>query len=67
MIESQKKSIGGRYFLDPNLESLIEQLSILIENKSSKLNLDKARSIILERFSWSTVSARLLNKFLENE
>ncbi len=66
MIESQKKCIDGRYFLEPNLESLIEQLSILIENKSSGINLDRARSIILERFSWSTVSARLLDKFLEN-
>jgi glycosyltransferase involved in cell wall biosynthesis len=67
MIESQKKCIDGRYFLEPNLESLIEQLNILIENKSSRLNLDKARGIILERFSWNTVSKGLLDKLLENK
>lgn len=58
-IEASKKNIDGRSFLEPNLESLIEQLTTLIEKKDTSLSAQKAINFIEKKFTWDVVTRKL--------
>lgn len=50
-------------YIEPNLESLTEQLTILIDNKPTSLNKDAAEEIINQNFTWPVVVKKLSSYF----
>lgn len=61
-IDSQKKSVNNEYYLEPNLDSLMEQIELLINKKNYDFNAHKAREYISRYLSWSVVSDELLRR-----
>lgn len=62
-IESDLCKEGGATYLEPSLDSLIEQLSILIEGKSSRLDNSFAQQFIEKNFTWAIAANKLINIF----
>jgi len=58
-IESSKRNSDGGASLEPKLESLVEQLTILIEKKHTLLNTGLAANFIGKNFSWEVVAKKL--------
>ena len=58
-IESQKKYDNEQHYLEPNLDSLIDQLVISIERKNTKLNVELARKFMEQKFSWKIICDEL--------
>jgi glycosyltransferase involved in cell wall biosynthesis len=58
-IESSKRHTDGRSSLEPKLESLIDQLTTLIEKKDTSLSAQKAIDFIEEKFTWDVVTRKL--------
>jgi len=50
-------------YIEPSLESLIENLITLIEGKQTKLNKTKSRELILKDFTWEQVTNKLVMAF----
>lgn len=62
-IESTLIKNNREVFLEPSLDSLIEQLSALIEGKASRLNNSLAQEFIGGNFTWTTATNNLTNIF----
>jgi glycosyltransferase involved in cell wall biosynthesis len=62
-IESKKIFKDGKYFLEPNLDSLVEKIESLIFKKNLELNSVNARLFLESNFSWSKVTDKLSNLF----
>jgi glycosyltransferase involved in cell wall biosynthesis len=58
-IESSKRHTDGGSYLEPKLESLIDQLTTLIEKKDTSLSAQKAIDFIEEKFTWDVVTRKL--------
>jgi len=61
-IESQKIYENNQYSLNPNLDSLIDQLEVVIEKKNFNLNAGIARDFITQNFSWKVVTNSLMRQ-----
>lgn len=62
-IESTLHKVGNRTLLEASLESLIEQLTILIEDRATNLDDNLAQQIIGANFTWTAVSKKLVDVF----
>jgi glycosyltransferase involved in cell wall biosynthesis len=62
-IESALHKAGNRTYLEPSLDSLIEQLSLLIEGKVSRLNNSFAQQFIGKNFTWAIAANNLVDIF----
>ena len=62
-IESALHKAGNTTRLEPSLDSLIEQLSLLIEGKASKLNNSFAQQFIGKNFTWAVAANKLVDIF----
>jgi glycosyltransferase involved in cell wall biosynthesis len=62
-IESTLIKNNREVFLEPSLDSLIEQLSALIEGKASRLNNSLAQEFIGQNFTWTTATNNLIDIF----
>ena len=62
-IESTLHKAGNITYLEPSLDSLIEQLSLLIEDKATNLNSNKAQEFIGEKFTWHAAVKKLVDIF----
>jgi len=62
-IESTLRKNDKGTFLEPSLDSLIEQLSILIEGKASVLNNNYAQQFIGNNFTWEAAVNKLVAIF----
>ena len=58
-IESKKLFEDGKYFLEPNVDSLVEKIESLILKKDSQLNSENARLFLEKNFSWTIVTQKL--------
>lgn len=63
LIESEKKCVGGQFFLEPNLDSLIDQLSRLVYKNNPNINMDIAKSYIDKNFGWGMICDDLIKTF----
>jgi glycosyltransferase involved in cell wall biosynthesis len=62
-IESALHKAGNTTQLEPSLDSLIEQLSLLIEGKTSRLNNSFAQQFIGQNFTWAISANNLVDIF----
>ena len=62
-IESALYKVGNTTQLEPSLDSLIEQLSLLIEGKGSRLNNSFAQQFIGKNFTWAVAANKLVDIF----
>ena len=62
-IESVLHKVDNKIQLEPSLDSLIEQLSVLIEGKASRLNNDFAQQFIGKNFTWAVAANNLVASF----
>jgi glycosyltransferase involved in cell wall biosynthesis len=62
-IESVLHKAGEVTYLQPSLDSLIEQLSVLIEGKAIRLNNTFAQQFIEKNFTWGVAVSKLLESF----
>ncbi len=62
-IESTLKTEGRATYLEPSLESLINQLSILIEGRAKRLDNNLAQQFIENNFTWAVVTKKLNDFF----
>ena len=62
-IESTLQKAGNITQLQPSLDSLIDQLSLLIEGKARKLNNNYAQQFIRENFTWTAAVKKLVDIF----
>ena len=62
-IESTLHKAGNITQLEPSLDSLIEQLSHLIEGKASRLNNSLAQQFIGKNFTWTVAANKLVDFF----
>jgi len=64
-IEGKNKTlIDGKNYIEPNLESLISNMSDLIEKRNSLLKKNEAILFIEKNFTWKLVSKKLSNLFI---
>ena len=59
-IKSEKKFSDGQNYLEPHLDSLVDQLTTLIEGKNLKFNMSDSRQYIANNFSWKVVCDNLI-------
>jgi glycosyltransferase involved in cell wall biosynthesis len=50
-------------YIEPDLESLLEQITILIENKNPQINPAKALEFIYQNFTWAICTQKLVDSF----
>ncbi|WP_353432431.1 glycosyltransferase family 4 protein [Polynucleobacter sp. MWH-UH23A] len=63
-IEGKRASNGADgFYIEPNMESLLNQLTSVIEGKVDAKNSDEAQKYIRENFSWDAVVQKLINIF----
>ena len=62
-IESQIKTADGRTYLEPDSDSLIEQLTNVIEEKNLLIDQDGALLFIEKNLTWKSVSKKLMEEF----
>ena len=66
-IEGTKKTLNdGKNYIEPDLESLISNMSNLIEKRNSLLKKNKAISFIEKNFTWKLISKKLSDLFINN-
>ena len=66
-IESKKKTlIGSRNYIEPNLESLISNMSDVIEKRNPSLKKNKAIAYIEKNFTWKLISKKLSDLFIND-
>ena len=66
-IEGTKKTLNdGKNYIEPDLESLISNMSNLIEKRNSLLKKNKAISFIEKNFTWKLISKKLSDLFIDN-
>jgi len=58
-IESDSKHENHQYYFEPKLESLIDQLTTLIEKRDTRLHAEQARELISQKLSWAAISSEL--------
>jgi len=58
-IHSVKKIIGNQHFLEPNLESLIDNLEKLLTHKALSMNKRGASTFLSSNLSWEVVCGKL--------
>jgi glycosyltransferase involved in cell wall biosynthesis len=62
-IAGKKVNRNNATFIEPSLESLVEQLSDLVEGKVNRLDNSNAQQFIKKNFSWETAVNRLVEHF----
>lgn len=62
-IEGKQATNNNHTAIEPSLDSLIEQLSILIEGKATNLNTSDAQEFIGENFTWHAAVNKLIDIF----
>jgi len=62
-IASAPKTFNNQNYLEPDLDSLVEELSYLIQGKSNRLSKNIALSRIKELHSWEYATKELYNTF----
>ena len=62
-IDSQIKHDGDTTFLEPDYESLVKKISIMIEGGNSDINYKRAVEFISKDFTWCAVVKKMLNEF----
>jgi len=60
-IDGTMKSAGPTFWIEPNFDSLVGQLTTLIENRADRINPERAVEFIRRRFSWSSVVNELVD------
>ena len=66
-IEGTKKTLNdGKNYIEPDLESLISNMSNLIEKRNSLLKKNKAILFIEKNFTWKIVSKKLSDLFIND-
>ena len=65
-IEGKKILISGKNYIEPNLESLISNMSFLIEKRNSLFKKNEAISFIKKNFTWKLVSQKLSDLFIND-
>jgi len=60
-IESNLQKEGNATFLEPSLDGLVEQLSILIDGKATRLDNNIAQKFIENNFTWSAATKKLVD------
>ena len=66
-IDGTKKTLNdGKNYIEPDLESLISNMSNLIEKRNSFLKKNKAISFIEKNFTWKLISKKLSDLFLND-
>jgi len=66
-IEGTKKTLNdGKNYIEPDLESLISNMSNLIEKRNSLLKKNKAISFIEKNFTWKLISKKLSDLFIND-
>ena len=64
-IEGEKKTLNGNWnYIEPNLESLVSNMSDLIEKRNTLLKKNKAISFIEKNFTWKLVGKKLSDLFI---
>jgi len=67
-IEGTKKtSNDGKNYIEPDLESLISNMSNLIEKRNSLINKNNAISFIEKNFTWKIVVKKLSDLFINEQ
>jgi glycosyltransferase involved in cell wall biosynthesis len=64
-IEGTRRSQGIKCWIEPDVESLVQQLTKLVEGKADKLDRGKAVEFIGSGFSWPTVVDALVDAMFE--
>lgn len=59
-IEGTRKTDSTNFWIEPSLDSLVSQLTVLIENRASSIDRSKAIEVIGHDFSWHAVVNRLV-------
>jgi len=54
---------ANKTYIEPNLDSLIDQMTILIENRNNEINPVKAVEFINKNFTWATCTRKLADSF----
>lgn len=62
-IDGSKICDGNKTFIEPSLDSLVDQIAGLIEKRANKLNQNIAQEFIENNFTWNKVVNKLLNLF----
>jgi len=62
-IEGYKLTAGAGNVIEPDIESLLEKLTLLVENKATALDKDAAIAFINDKFSWREVVRQLTQAF----
>jgi glycosyltransferase involved in cell wall biosynthesis len=63
-IQGNRVSNGSDgFFIEPNTESLLEQITLAIEGKVNTRDPVKAQKYLRENFSWESVTQKLINVF----
>ena len=66
-IDGTKKTLNdGKNYIEPDLESLISNMSNLIEKRNSLLKINKAILFIEKNFTWKIVSKKLSDLFIND-
>ena len=66
-IEGKRKTSNGKYnYIEPNLESLVSNMSDLIEKRNSLLKKNEAISFIEKNFTWKLSSKKLSDLFIND-
>jgi glycosyltransferase involved in cell wall biosynthesis len=60
-IEGTKRSEGTRFWIEPNINSLVQQIANLVEDKADRIDKEKAIEFIKRGFSWNTVVDKLVD------
>lgn len=62
-VEGQPLVAGSGIIIEPNIDSLIEKLTMLVENKATALDRTAAVARINKKFSWREVARQLTQAF----
>jgi len=60
-IDGTRRTDGTSYWIEPKLDSLVDQLTVLIEDRASSIDKSKAIEFIGRDFSWHSVVNRLVD------
>ena len=65
-IEGKKILISSKNYIEPNLESLISNMSDVIEKRNPSLKKNKAIAYIEKNFTWKLISKKLSDLFIND-
>jgi len=65
-IEGKKILISSKNYIEPNLESLISNMSDVIEKRNPSLKKNKAIEYIEKNFTWKLISKKLSDLFIND-